>query len=83
MSSRHRDAVRVVDVGRGGQDRRDQRQHLSSGQRATDTSTEADRLVHECFETEAHHERRRDDESGCSDQGRLVEGHCNPLERAR
>jgi hypothetical protein len=76
-------AVGVVDVGGAGQDRRHQRQYLATRKGAPDASTETHRLVHQRFETQAHREGRRHEEPCCGHQRRLIEGHPDPLDRAR
>jgi len=75
--------VRVVDVARTGEDRRDEREHLAPGSRPTNPAGEAQRFVDQCLQTDADHERRRHDQPGVGDEARLVEDHPDPVGHAR
>ena len=70
-----RQAIDVVDVGRSGQDRRHQGEHLSPRTCPADPTTEAHHLVHQRLEPQADHERGRHDEPSVGDERRVVEGH--------
>ena len=76
-------AIDVVDVGRSGQDRRHQGEHLAARARPADPTTEAHHLVHQRLEPQADHEGRRHEEPSVSDESRVVEGHRDAFDRAR
>ena len=73
----------MVDVARAGEDREHEREHLATGVGPTDPPGERDSLVHQALEPEPDHERGGQKKPGVGDEGRLVEGHPNAVERAR
>ena len=75
--------VRMIDMGTAGKDRRDEGADLAAGTGAADPAVETHRRVHQRFETEPHHQRRRHDQARVRDQRVVVEGHVQPVDRAR
>jgi hypothetical protein len=75
--------VRVIDVASTGQDRRYQRQDLPARRCPTDPSHQPHRRVHQRFEPETDHQRRRHQQPRVRHQVRVVEDHLDPVDPAR
>jgi hypothetical protein len=75
--------VGMIDVGSADEDRSHQSQDLSTRPGSANPTDQAHLLVHQRLEAEAHHQRHRQDQPGIGHQGRLVEGHTNPVNPAR
>ena len=75
--------VGVIDMGRTGEDRRDEREHFPARTQPADATGETEPPEHELLETESDHEGRRHDQPGIGDERRLVEDHPDPIRRAR
>ena len=75
--------VRVVDVRAASQDRRHQREDLTARQRATDPAHQPHRRIDQRLQPETRHQRRRQDQTRVGHQGRIIEDHLDPVDRAR